>query len=231
MLQKFEILTNAFQCLQNEVANNSKCITNMQEHVVSTQASVTSEHSRDNNGASHRNAWDLQNLQRSSVQSEKKQSALRDVNNDNRSNNNVRPAKKKIKQPSLIVKCDEEGVSPDLSQIRTVAVTNGVTVSQVYVTSNNNAVVTLPNVDALNKFKPLLSTTPLLNKHEVDNVRHKSPRISILDVDELYGEMGSVDTIKLQNPDVATLLNNRENFLGYFHKKGKCEAKIPSSCY
>ena len=37
--------------------------------------------------------------------------------------------------------------------------------------------------------------------------------------------MGLVDTIKLQNPDVATLLNNGENFSDIFIKKGNARQK------
>ena len=138
---------------------------------------------------------------------------------------NVILTKKRAKQPSLIVKCSEEGTSPDLSEIREVAITHGIPVNQVHVTSNNNAVVVLPNVDAMNKFKPLLSAKPSLSKHEVDNVKHKLPRICILDIEEHIEETSLIETIKLQNPDVAALLNGGDTFSDIYIKSSSTRQK------
>ena len=215
MLLKFEMLTNVIRDLQNEV----ECITDIQQcNHVEPVAAAPNPLVSDGNGYTHqKNAWNTHNFSRSSDQSRERQQP-RDVNKSN--HNNVMK-RKKAKQPSLIVKCSEEGNCPDLTQIRDVAISNGIQVSSVNITSNNNAVVTLPNIDALNKFKLLLSTKPSLSKHAIDNVKRKLPRISILDIDEQFSETELVETIKIQNPDIAALLNNGETFSDIYIKNSE----------
>ena len=70
MMLKFEVLTNVIRDLQNEVANNSKCITGIQQcnHGESV-AATPSIPNNVNGGTQQKSAWNTHILSRSSDQS------------------------------------------------------------------------------------------------------------------------------------------------------------------
>ena len=217
VLLQFGMFTDIIKNIQNEVANNTKSVNTLLEksaastHVVDLVPSNGNAISANNGGQC--NAWNMQRV--ATVDTEMQRS--RDLQRDE---NKARKNKRKKEKSSLILKCNEEGESPNLSEIRDVAVTYGIPINQVNITANNNAVITLPTEDVLNKFKPLLTAKPSLKQHQVDKVKHKLPRVSILDIDEKFEESDFIDTVKLQNPDIAELIDNGEVFTDIYIKNG-----------
>ena len=215
ILLKFDMLSDAFRGIKDEVANNTKSInalTHERNHVVDIHADKAVNSS--SNGRLQQNVWNMQSQQQLPIENPALLKS-RDENKDQRSR------KRKREKNSLIMKCNEDGKSPDLAEIRDVAISYGIPVNQVNVTANNNAVITLPTEDALNKLKPLLSTKPSLKQHQVDKVQSKLPRISILDIDEDFEESDFVDTVKLQNPEIADLISNGAVFSDIYIKHGE----------
>ena len=168
------------------------------------------------------NSWDTPLVLTASsgnaiTQGSNSQSSVKSPDNNGRDVSSSRQQKKA--KNSLLIKCYKEGTTPELSEIRDAAISNGIPVSNVYVTSNNNTVVSVPNPEALSKLKPLLAAQSSMKRYEISNVRDKLPRISVIDLDEKFDETEFVETLKLQNPEVATLINNGENISDFYIKK------------
>lgn len=220
MLAKFEVLNNTITELRTEVANNTKVISDLsakKNSVVNpcTIGSSSASGSRSNEHSNANNAW---GQGPPILQSDKSMQQLQE-SRDNNKRSEIPPQRQKKAKSSLLIKCDEEGETPSLADIREIAISNGIPVTQVRVTTNKNTVVSVPNEDVLNKLKPLLSANMSLNKFEVANVREKLPRISVIDLEEEYDEQNFVNTLKLQNPDVATVIGNDETISDFYSKK------------
>ena len=106
-----------------------------------------------------------------------------------------------------------------MSDIRDVAVSNGIPITDVKVTTNKNTVVSVPNQDVLEKLKPLLAGKPELRKYEVAKIRDKLPRLSVLDVQDEFDENNFIETIKSQNPNVANVIGQGEGISDFYIKK------------
>ena len=213
LMVKFEMLTNAFSKVQGEVSNNTKSITTLVEArkqdavAITTAASVTSSGS--NNGG---RTWDMQ-----AVIPHGDSNHPRDKQRDDKNMREARVKRKKANS-SLIIKCSEGGDTPLLAEIRDVAVSNGIPINQVSVTANNNAVIALPNEEVREKLKPLLAAKPSLQQHEIANVQSKLPRVTILDVCDELDENDFIQTVKMQNPEIAELINEGETFSDIYIK-------------
>lgn len=215
LLAKFEIMVNVVTSAKDEISSNTKAISALVDQTKHAQGNRQSNSCASNVGD---NVWKhtgesnvLKSLADTSLQQQ--QQAKRD-----REKRDAARRKKKANQASLIVKCDEKGTSPDLSQIRDVAINYGIPINQVNVTSNKNAVITLPDQETLDKLKPLLTAKPTLKQHDISNVKIKQPRITVANVDRRCAE-NFTDTLRVQNPTIAELIDGGETFEDvYFNK-------------
>lgn len=224
MLLKFEMMNNTINELRAEVANNTKSISDISvKNVEGSQNpcnTASSHHASSSSG--HSNVGTAWEKPPNIVQSTKQRHEEKSRDDNSRREKVIREKKAKT---SLLIKCDEEGDTPSLADIRQIAVTNGIPITQVRVTANKNTVITVPNEDVLNKLKPLLNASPL-NKYDVANVRDKLPRISVLDLDEEYDEQNFINTLKLQNQDVASILDTGENISEFYIKKNQSTFQV-----
>ena len=211
LLFKFDLLKSSFDKVKNEVANNTMHIKNMVENNIhTTEAPNQTSDNQRNDSLQQPNAW------------------LRPLAADKskQSNRTKRtPPKKKKVDTSLILKCNEDGEQPDISQIKDVAVSYGIPINQVSLTNNNNAVISLPSIEARDTLKPLLAARPSLKKHEVSNIEVKLPIITVLDIEENLDENEFMNMMKLQNAGIATLIEAGEELSNIVLKNRKAGNK------
>ena len=208
ILLKFDLLSSTLNSVKNEVANNTKHImesrtctiginTNAETvQPISQQSEISSKNVAPSDSD---NAWSKR------LPVNQKQAT---ASSDGKSYSRI----VKKKNATILLKCSENGEKPDAKQIREVAIAYGIPINRVNFTANNNAVISLPSTEVRDTLKPLLAAKPSLKKHAVANLEEKLPAITVLDIREELVESEFMDMMKVQNPTIATLIDQGEGF-------------------
>ena len=200
ILVQFEVLTSSVNSMKAEVSNNTKAIGSWSNN----QTPPAPESSLSNNellpNSSRESAW----------HTPFDKTKLSSANNENSQVSRRTKKLEKKANTTILLKCNNEGESPNVGEIKQIAVSYGIPVNRVNVTANNNAVISLPSVEARDRLKPLLSAKPSLQKHAVSDVQEKQPTVTVLDISEEICEEEFMGMLKVQNPWVEALLDAGE---------------------
>ena len=131
-------------------------------------------------------------------------------------------ASRKITKVSLCVKSN--GVAVDIKKIQDVVSGNGVQVQSHRVSENGDVYLDVPTKEVSDQLTSLLKNE-INSTQSIVQLKNKLPSISLLDVTEFISKDTFLEKIKLQNPTVKDLVENKASVLEVLYIKKPAEGK------